>query len=400
MTLDRRNFMSGAGVAGLAGLMTAVPRKAEAERRPLPTEALLVASWDAPQAVRDSAAYVCTASNDQAVINRALRELGNAGGTIRLSRGRFHLAGPILMQSRTALVGDGRATVLKAWGGWRSRDGTRQGAVIEPANAGVDTTTVSSLKIDGNRYQNRADVGGIYYNITNNTGFWVKPDAEHHLTDLLIVGTRHHGVHIAGAEMRGNILSHIRVFDAGNATTENNSNVAHGLLIESPDTSVDVCESGSASGFGFYVNGTSNRFTNCKSWYSDLSGWRIRQPRCAFSACESQDNAEHGFYITTGPVSLVACHADSNSWDSSAPRRGYHGFYIKWGERIQLLGCSAYDKNERYRGSPRGRWQTYGAWLGSAAKHCQVIMTAQDNWRGPVGGAGATDNSNIVMVSG
>lgn len=400
MTLDRRNFMSGAGMAGIAGLATALPRRSNAAQLMPPSNALLVASYDAPRAVRDTAAYVCSASNDQAVINRALRELGAAGGTIHLSRGRFHLAGPVLMQPRTALIGDGRATVLKAWGSWRSVDGRRQGAVIEPVNSGVDSTSVSHLTIDGNRYANGTDVGGIYYNITNSNNFWVKPDAEHHLTNLLIVRTRQHGVHIAGPQMRGNVLSHIRVFNAGNAAAESNPNTAHGFLIESPDTSIEVCESGSASGYGFYVNGASNRFTNCKSWYSDLSGWRIRQPRCAFAACESQDNARHGFYITTGPTSLVGCHADSNSWDRSAPRSVYHGFYIRWGERIQLIGCGAHDKNERSGGTPRGYWQAYGAWLGSGAKHCQVIMTSQNNVRGAVGGAGVDNPSNLIMAAG
>ncbi|MCA9967845.1 MAG: hypothetical protein KC423_26555, partial [Anaerolineales bacterium] len=173
-------------------------------------------------------------------------------------------------------------------------------------------------------------------------------------------------------------------------------NEAHGFLVECPDNFFNQCECGSSSGSGFFVNGTNLHFVNCKSWYSDLSGWQIHKPRGQFSACEAQDNAQHGFYITTGPTSLVGCHADSNSWNEPNKASDFDGFHIPWGNRIQLVGCSAYDKNE----GGRGNWQRYGFFLGTTANHCQIIATADNNATAPTGGTGIGNATNLIMVAG
>ncbi|MEZ4512061.1 MAG: hypothetical protein R3C62_09305 [Chloroflexota bacterium] len=402
--MNRRTFLHNLGIAALgssagAATFAAAAEPAANEQIYLPiarttpgVQSILVAATNAPDSLKAVAHYRCDGTDDQAQINQAVQDLGSVGGLVQLSEGTFNCTGAVRLAANVALVGKGRATVLKAFGSWAAFDGTTPGALVEPINDGVEKTAVSSLTLHGNRTNNQASVKGIYYNITRKDDFAEGPDAAHTFSDLYITLTTHHAFHITGTHMRGCQISHIRVFNVG----KEGETEAHGFLVECPDNFFNQCECGSSSGSGFFVNGTNLHFVNCKSWYSDLSGWQIRKPRGQFSACEAQDNAQHGFYITTGPTSLVGCHADSNSWDGAAPTAVYDGFHIPWGNRIQLIGCSAYDKNE----AGRGNWQRYGFFVGSSAEHCQIIATAQNNATAPTGGNGIGNATNLVMVAG
>ena len=354
--------------------------------------AILVAANNAPARLKVQADYICDGTSDQVEINQALTDLGAIGGQVFLSQGVFNCTGAVQMRRRTFLRGQGRATILKALGTWGAFDGLAQGALIEPLNDGIDKTTVFSLTLDGNRWSG-ANIHGIYYNITRKDEFDEGPDAAHIFTDIYILQTRQHGVYLQGSNMRANALTRIRVYNVGK---EGESPVAHGFYINCPDSFYTQCESGSSSGSGFWIAGANNRFTNCKSWYSDLSGFHIASVRSQYAACESQDNQEHGFYVGSGPNSFVACHADSNSWNGATPTASYDGFHIPWGSRIQLVGCSAYDKNE----GGRGNWQRYGFYVGSSASHIQIIGTVKDNATGATGGSGIGSATNLIMVNG
>lgn len=354
--------------------------------------AILVAAANAPARQQAQANYVCDGNSDQVEINQALADLGAVGGQVLLSQGTFNCTGAVQMRRRTFLLGQGRATSLKAIGTWTAFDNLAQGALIEPLDDGIDKTTVASLTLDGNRWSG-ADIHGIYYNITRKDEFDEGSDAAHRFTDIYIMETRQHGVYLKGAKMRANALTRVRVYNVG---TEGATPVAHGFYIDCPDSFYTQCESGSSSGCGFWIAGANNRFTNCKSWYSDLSGFRIAGVRCQYAACEAQDNAEHGFYVGSGPNSFVACHADSNSWDTASPAAAFDGFHIPWGTRIQLIGCSAYDKDE----GSRGHWQRYGFYVGASANHIQIIGTVKDNAMAATGGGGLGNATNLIMVNG
>ncbi|MCB9138459.1 MAG: hypothetical protein H6642_08945 [Caldilineaceae bacterium] len=349
--------------------------------RPQPAApSVVVAAAEAPAAVRQIAAYVCDGTDDQAEINAALQSLGASGGQVLLSGGTFHCSSAIQMRPRTMLLGQGRATILKAHGTWGAYDGSPIGAIIEPLHVGVDRTCIACLAIDGNRY-NDADVMGIYYHITDNSEFLITPDAVHRFHDLYVVKTLRHGIYLKGGEMRGNSLSRIRVFTAGVTDAVE----AHGFFLECPDLFIEGCDAGGCSGHGFLVRGANHHYSNCKAWYAKLSGWGIRAARGVYSSCVAQDNRQHGFYITAGPNSLSACHADSNSWNPQASSSEYDGFHVAWGSYIQLVGCSAYDKNQ----GDRGYWQRYGFYLhgtaGSYPTRCQILGTALDNTAGAIG---------------
>ncbi len=406
--MNRRKFLeslglAGAGAAGTAALGQMTTQAAEPESNneiylPMVTNGagdhfsgLIVAASNAPTAEKDGAHLICSGTDDQTVINQAIAELGDTGGLVRLTAGTFNCSGAVRLKRRISLLGVGRATILKAIGTWSAFDGSAIGAVIEPADTGTDKTLVGFLSINGNRWDG-ADTQGVYYNITSKADFDEGPDAGHYFTDLYIYRTKQHGFHVSGSNMRATKVTRVRVFNVGaEGETE-----AHGFYINSPDGMYAQIETGSSSGHGILVEGANNHFTNCKAWFADLNGWHISSVRGVYSACVAQDNAGHGFYCGSGPNSLTSCHADSNSWQGDTPAATHDGFHIPWGSRIQLIGCSSYDKNE----SNRGNWQRYGFYVGGSAEHIQIFGTVKDNATGATGGNGIGNAANNIMVAG
>lgn len=407
--MNRRKFLENLGLAGAGATGAAVigkisqseafePEAASQIYLPQVTNGagdhfsgIIVAAADASTAEKDGAHFVCTGTDDQSVINTAIKSLGEVGGLVRLTAGTYNCSAAVQLQRRISLLGVGRATKLKAIGTWVAYDGAAQGAVIEPADGTVGKTLVGFLSIDGNRWSG-GDTQGIYYNITSKDAFDEGPDAGHYFTDVYIYQTKQHGFYITGPFMRATKVTRMRVYNVGD---EGNTE-AHGFYIDSPDGMYTQCETGSSSGYGFLVGGANNHFTNCKAWFSDLDGWRVQAVRGMYSVCEAQDNAGHGFHISSGPNSLTSCHADSNSWEPNDPAATHDGFYIPWGSRIQLVGCSAYDKDE----GGRGNWQRYGFYVGSGAEHIQIIGTVKDNATAGTGGEGIAKVENNIIVAG
>lgn len=406
--MNRRKFLeslglAGAGAAGATALgqMTTDAAEPNAETElylPMVTNGaadhfsgLIVAANNAPEPEKNGAHLICPGIDDQVTINQAIAQLGESGGLVRLTAGTYNCSGAVRLGRRISLLGVGRATILKATGSWSAYDGSQYGAIIEPADGGTDKTLVGFLALDGNRWEG-GDTLGIYYNITSKDAFDEGPDAGHYFTDLYIYRTKRHGFHIKGTNMRATKVTRIRVYNVGaEGETE-----AHGFFIDSPDGMFSQIETGSSSGYGILVEGANNHFTNCKAWFSDLNGWHISSVRGVYSACVAQDNAGHGFYIGSGPNSLTSCHADSNSWESAAPAATHDGFHIPWGGRIQLIGCSSYDKDE----GGRGNWQRYGFYVGGSAEHIQIFGTVKDNATAGTGGNGIESLANTIMVNG
>lgn len=356
--------------------------------------ALFVAAFDAPDSVKASANFICDGTSDQAEINQAIDQLQPQGGKVCLSAGTFNVTGAIRMRRRTMLVGQNRATIINAVGTWDAYDGSTPGGVVEPYDDGTDKTFVSHIAINGKKWAN-TNVKGLYYNVTRKDEFDEFSDAIHRFTHIYIYATKSHGVHFKGAHMRDTMVDQIRVIDPG---TEGDTDV-RGFLLEAPDCHYSNLIVGSCSGIGINVKGSNNHFVNCKSWFSNGDGWRIQAVRGMYNTCEAQDNEEHGFFCGSGPNSFVSCHADSNSYKSENPSDNtnqYDGFHLPYGSRIQLVGCSAYDKNE----GGRGLQQRYGFYLGSSVSHSQVLGTGRDNVSGSVGGNGATGATNWVQVNG
>ena len=375
--IERRHFLRSLPAAGTTAAIAGMALHTNTASAATATTgfATLVAASNAPQSMKDAADYVCSGSNDQSTINEAINSQTSIGGVVALSPGRFNCSGAIKVRSRIALVGSGRASVIRATSSW-------SGAMIEAFNTSTDKVTISDLALDG-EYK---DVNGILLNVTRKDNFEDgSPDAANYITDVYIHAVRGNGLHLTGRHNRGYCVTRVRVWDPG----------GHGFVFNSPDGFVHQCEVGSAGLDGFRITSGNNRFTNCKAWFADGSGFHIGAVRNEFSTCEAQDNEQHGYYIASGQVSLTSCHADSNSWNRNQPVSDYSGFYIKRDRnRIQLIGCQAYDKNE----GGRGNWQSWGFFLEGRNSLCQITGIARDHVNGALyEGDNVFDNSIDVL---
>lgn len=373
---DRRNFLRHIPAAGTTAAVAGVGLYSGQASAAIGTSgfSVLVAASDAPQPMIDVADYVCTGNNDDQTINAAINSQKNLGGTVALSPGNFNCSGPVKVRSRIALVGSGRASVIRAVSSW-------SGGLIEAFDSGTDKISISNLGLHG---QNKK-LDGILLNVTQKNFDDYSPDAANYITDVYVYAMGGNGVHITGSRNRGACITRVRVWNVD----------GHGFVFNSPDGFIHQCETGSSGKDGFRITSGNCRFTNCKAWYSDGSGFHIAAVRNQFSACESQDNEQHGFYIGAGQVSLTSCHADSNSWNREQPSAQYSGFYVKqYRSWVQLIGCQAYDKNE----SGRGNWQRWGFVFEGNNTKCQISGMARDNVDGALfEGNGTFDNSIDIL---
>lgn len=115
--------------------------------------------------------YVCTGTNDQAVINSAISALGTKGGTVYLTEGTYNISGSInIGNSGVSLIGSGRATVLKITSG----SSNIKAVNIDGASANrLQGVYVARLRIDGN---NKTGV--------NNTGVFLDYVNDSHLESI------------------------------------------------------------------------------------------------------------------------------------------------------------------------------------------------------------------------
>ncbi|MCA9967426.1 MAG: hypothetical protein KC423_24425, partial [Anaerolineales bacterium] len=193
--MNRRTFLHNLGIAALGSSVGAATFAAADEptneqiylpivRTAPGVQSILVAAANAPDSLKEVAHYQCDGTADQQEINQAIQDLSSVGGLVQLSEGTFNCTGAVRLRASVMLAGKGRATVLKAFGSWAAFDGTTPGALVEPINDGVEKTAVFSLTLHGNRYNNQANVKGVYYNITRKDDFAEGPDAAHTFSHL------------------------------------------------------------------------------------------------------------------------------------------------------------------------------------------------------------------------
>lgn len=281
--------------------------------------------------------YQCDGTDDQVQIQAAIDRATLTRGDVRLHGPTFTNKAPVLHKTGVKLAGDSQKTTKfrAATSGW---SGTAQ---LKLADVNVHATEVSDLWFDGQGVA----VTGIEYD--NTAGVFTgapstSPDPLHYIHDLhmFFQGTNH--INIVD-NCRGSTIRNIRCLGAG----------ADGVIINGPDMIVSDVHVGSAVGYGFKVLGTQGHYTDCKAWFSDLSGWRCQAVRCIYTGCEAQDNAQHGFDVNFGKTQFHGCMADSNSYDGSPSGaitgRSFDGFNLSAGTNI-LQACMAFDKNEGSRG--------------------------------------------------
>jgi hypothetical protein len=375
----------------------------------VPKICYIVAASGAPQPIKDAAHYVCDGVSDEVEINLAITAAsaaaiaGTGAAAVQLTAGDFNIGnsntGPVKMRRRVELRGaDRESTFLFGQGTWAGHDAVvAQGGIVEPFDTTQDRWKVTNLTIAGGGAGH--DSRGIYANISSNTGFLYGTETHIVIQNVYIRTTKRTGMDMRGFYSRMNTIINVHIYDLGTATI-----AADGMYWDALDSELFAVHVGAIQGSGsvgnaIVVSGSNNRFTACKGFYADLSGWLVSGVRNELTACEGQDNLMHGFDITGQWNTLASCSADSNSYDGSPSGgitgRTYHGFRVN-AHYTTLAACMAIDKNE----AARGVRQVYGYYIESGIHSCQVIGIAENNFTGQVGGPGVDGAYNNIQVTG
>lgn len=338
--------------------------------------------------VKAACDYVCDGTADEVQINAALAAVGTQtisrggnGGTVILIGRQFTIAAPILIPSQTKLTSAYGRQATRVVAHSSMTTGLTVG-MVQVATSNTQYAEVEELLLDGAGY----NVCGVYYGV----GTGQEYDAFLSARKLYIWNVGYDGLfveNLSGGRCRGNHFSDIRVINAGQ----------YGVHVKGPDSFYERIDCGSSGSHGFYIEHANNRFVSCKSWYSDGSGFYTTTASRdnQFSACESQDNQQHGYHVQGSKNSFSSCCADSNSYDGSPSGsitgRSYYGFNIL-GNYTNAHGTSS-DKNE----SSRGLRQVYGVYIGSGVT-CICNVTTFQNYTGSLSNNGS--GSSIVNVVG
>jgi hypothetical protein len=259
----------------------------------------------------DYAATGDGSTNDTTAIQNAINAAFTAGGGIvYLPPGTYSIT-QLSIKNRVWLQGAGlKATLL------RHRSGST-GAIVQNykatgSEANGQNIAIRHLAIDGS-------TGG-----TPNIGIYLEqstsPTAGDDWTDsrwlvehVVIYGVNGNGFEVQATRNEGRAIN-VHVFDVE----------GHGFEVSGSDCFFISCNAGASGLAGFHTDGTSNRFVNCKSWFSGAitaaSGhgfhlYGTSPGGAAFSNCEAQDNKAAGWRIDTSShrTILDGCVADSNS---------------------------------------------------------------------------------------
>lgn len=326
--------------------------------------------------------YQCDGTDDHVQINAALAAVatetigrGTNGGKVVLVGRRFTIGGAILVPTQAHLTSEygEQATQVRCAASYQPGNA---GGMIQLATVDTQYVTVDHLTIDGQGNQ----VSGLYINNATAQEY----DAYHKFSDLYIwncggnanpgIGDGIALINNTGGRLRGNHVRNVRVINSGR----------YGVLSNCPDSFYDMVDVGSAGSHGFYIAHSNNRFTNCKAWYSDGSGFYFTGGRDnQLSACESQDNAQHGYHIASAKNTLSSCLADSNNYTPGTGATGsFHGFNIV-SNGTTLVGCVASEKSEHTA------TQMYGFNVSGAPKIAVYACMAFGNTAGPTNGTPA-----------
>jgi Periplasmic copper-binding protein (NosD) len=280
-----------------------------------PTQAsILVASSNAPAAVKAIADFVCDGTDDQVQINAAIdlaaplnanNALMPAGaqqrGCVELSGGRFNVSGSVVLRTAVWLKGQGTLTEVRAVGAGASH-------MFTLGRPDDHLVRISDLYCHGNGTTGAQTGNCIDFDMTNSnanvspffaagTGGYpdVNPDSDHQISNLYIdqfTGGARTAIKLyasAGtANNRGNIIDSIQIRDCS----------GNGIWLSSAsDSFISNTHIGGCGDTGHRIEGGNNKLSNVKSFFCDVAGFIFGSSRCYAVGLESQDNFD-GVIIT------------------------------------------------------------------------------------------------------
>lgn len=228
--------------------------------------------------------------DDTLAINNAINLLAGVGGEVRFPAGVYLASSPIKPKKLVRLVGSGHlASTIKL-------QGYANCNLIEFTDSAEDHACLENLILDGNSGFQSAITGATLYvdDITQTVS------DEHYLfKDLLILNSKKDGVFV-GQQIREARFNNVVVKKA-------DSNCFN---LECTDSFFLQCTAVSGKNHGFNITGANIKFVSCKAFYcgdnytTDSTvgdGFNINGVKSGrhnqFSACESQENARHGFAL-------------------------------------------------------------------------------------------------------
>lgn len=282
--------------------------------------AVVVASSDAPAAVKASADFVCDGTADQTEINAAIDKAAplnarNANmpagaqqrGTVQLTGGRFNISAPILCRTAVTVRGMGFGTEVRAV----ANNGTGVFTLAAPSD---HLCMITDLYIEGN-YGSGGTCNAIDFDMTSSGSTSTypssSPDSYHYIKDLFINGfsggTRH-GVYLHAASTannRGNIVTGLQVRNiSGNGI----------YFVSASDSFISNCHVGTVAGCGYRIETGNTKVFGCKSFYCDTYGFYFSSGRHTCGTLESQDD-QAGFYLSSTDATFTGLCADTSSDD-------------------------------------------------------------------------------------
>jgi len=147
---------------------------------------IIIAASDTPEKERRKANYICDGTADEAEINTAIDTFNSiTGGEIKLLKGIFNIASPIILTGGVSLIGEGlNTTTLRAVASYNDN-------IVEwvPSTSDVYMCQIRDLKIDGNN-QGTATTG-IYF---SSTGGGLPRDPQ--ITRVFVLSCKGYGMRI------------------------------------------------------------------------------------------------------------------------------------------------------------------------------------------------------------
>lgn len=304
--------------------------------------AIVVASSDAPTAVKSTADYVCDGTADQVQINQAIEQaFDDNRPQVILAGGRFYISNRVVMYPHVEVRGLGLGTSVTSVG-------MPAVGMFELFDHHTNLTHLRDMTLYGN-YSAGGQSHALYYlnedsgGNDGNMGTYFpgsNPDSAHRIHNLYVqgfTGGTRHGLWISkncrDAEATGVRISQV----SGTA-----------FYIDGSDNKYVSCTA-SAANVGFHVSGGNTVITNCKSAYSVEEGFLVTSSRAQLVGAIAQDSGTHGFNVSGVDPTLVGCVADSNSRLTTSA----YGLKVS-SSRAFIDGINLYDRGQSTNRQNRG----------------------------------------------
>jgi hypothetical protein len=290
--------------------------------------AVLVASNDAPQAVKDIADYVCDGTADNVEINNAITNATGQGGRgkVQLTGGRFFIASSIVMQTGVWLAGSGPITEVRAINISATVGSGTDPAIIKLIDVNTHLTYLSDMWLNGNASSGGTGHGVYYESASSGDSHSAypdtSPDPDHNIRNLYVSNfgnsSLRNGLYM-GTDLRGSIIQSCQIRNIG----------GYGVYLNAaPDSHIANVHMGTIGLSGFRIAGGNVKLSNCKAYYCDSWGFEVSSGRCNLTGCESQDNA-NGFKFSSTNItasSLTIDTSETTSLELASSHISVHGF--------------------------------------------------------------------------